>query len=370
MIKTNTTRSELNKKKKSRKWLWGLLIFFVSLIAAGFLYVKSTIDNMIQPTVETKPIATYKKENDYMLNFLLMGVDNDSEREKTGLDGTRTDSLMLITLNTKSEKITIYSIPRDTTTVLYNDKNEPQELSGQYVNKINAAYEFGGESATVNTVEHLFEGIDIDYYATVNFISFKGIVDSIDGIEVDVPEDIYNKDLDTILVKKGHQTLNGEQALDMARARYQDDDIHRGYRQQIVMEAIANKMLSSISPTKAIGIFNSINGNVRTNMSISDMTKLYTGISSKNFTFDKITADWGSFNADGSSMVYLPAQSRATVVTKINESIDRNSDTSSILNGNTYLQQGLNELENQIVNYGVTDVSYTYLNSLFNFKSS
>lgn len=365
MIFTKETRIELNKKKKSYKWLWSLLVLLGIGITAGVLYIKSTVDNIIKPIEDTKPISTYKKENDYMLNFLLMGVDNDSEREKTGLAGTRTDSLMLISLNTKNEKVTIYSIPRDTTTVIYNNNNEPQLLAGQYVNKVNSAYEFGGESATVNTVEHLFEGIEIDYYATVNFISFKGIVDSIGGIEVDVPEDIYDKDLTKVLVKKGLQILNGTQALDMSRARYQDDDIHRGYRQQIVMEAIAKKMLSDISVTKALGIFNSINGNVRTDMGLGDMKALYDSLSGKTLSFDKVTTEWGSFNADGSSMVYLGSNARAEVVEKINGSLERDTDTSLILNGETPLQQDLNELENQIINFGYTDFSYTTLNYMF-----
>lgn len=367
MILTKETRISRTKtgKRRALSWLLWLLAILATTIVGALIYLKMTIDNIVQPTPEQAPVSAHKENDDYMLNFLLMGVDNDSEREKTGLEGTRTDSLMLISLNTESEKLTVYSIPRDTTTILYDDKGAPQEIANQYANKINAAYQFGGEEATINTVENLFDGIEIDYYATVNFISFKGIVDSIGGIEVDVPEDIYNRHLTEILVNKGKQTLNGSQALDMARARYQDDDINRGYRQQIVMEAIASKMLSNISLSESLGVLKSVNGNVKTNLTLTDMKDLYSALSGKSLTFDKVTTSWGSFLADGASMVYLNAAARSTVVDQINSSIGRSSNIESIVSGSTNLQYGLNEIENQIVNYGYTELPHYYLNSLF-----
>lgn len=352
--------------KKMATWKKVVLLLFIAIgggLLAGFFYVKSTLDSVVVKPREDEPaMQTKKKEGNYRLNFLFLGVDNDMEREKTGLTGTRADSIMLVSMNTATDKLKVYSIPRDTTAVIYDENNKPvKSPDGSWLNKINAAYEVGKEEATKNTIEHLFPGIKIDNYATVNFLSFKGIVDSLGGIDVNVPENIYWKDTDRVLVNAGQQTLNGTQALDMARARYQDDDIHRGYRQQIVMQAIADKASKTNDVTKLMSVFNEVKGNVRTNMQLDEMMDLYKTINGEGFSFEKIEEEWGSYNLDGASMVYIPEASRDDMVKQVNDSLTREVPTNTSENGS--VRSALKTIEDQ-VKAGSLEFTSDYTNSL------
>lgn len=365
----NRTDIKNNKKKKKRRILisvFSTIGVIVALCAGGLFYLKSSLDEILIPSENATPVSAHKKDNDYMINFLLMGVDNDSEREQTGLDGKRTDSLMIVSLNTKTTKATVYNIPRDTATVIYDKNNKPITINGKYFNKINVAYEHGEEESTMNTVEHLFPGLEIDYFGTFNFLSFKGIVDSIGGIDIDVPVDIYDYQLNEILVKAGQQTLNGDQALDMARARYQDNDIERGYRQQMVMEAIASKMLSNLTITQVLDIMNSIKGNLVTNLSIVDVKDLFNSVSGKDFSFEKVETAWSPFEIDGQSMVLLPSAAREIVIKEINSSIDRDISINQVMNDTSGLQIAMNDFELSMAQSGELSVTSNFIDSFLN----
>ena len=90
-----------------------------------------------------------------------------------------------------------------------------------------------------------FLNVPVDYYVKFNFESFVQIVDSLGGIDIDVPVTFTEQDskdqAGMIHLEKGYQHLNGEQALALARTRKIDSDAMRGQRQQLVIEAIAKK---------------------------------------------------------------------------------------------------------------------------------
>ncbi|MDI9522869.1 MAG: LCP family protein, partial [Bacteroidota bacterium] len=104
-------------------------------------------------------------------NVLVLGVDS-----KTRFSGTRSDSIILATVDTEDRKARMISIPRDTRV----------KVKGAW-DKINAAYAYGGVELAKETVED-FLGVKIDRYVIVNFNSLIEIVDAIGGIEVDVPK--------------------------------------------------------------------------------------------------------------------------------------------------------------------------------------
>lgn len=362
MKRTQSKRQTSNKKKIIISSLLILLMVLGGAVTFGFLYIKNQTAAIIKPIEGQKPITEIKKDEDYLVNFLLVGVDNDSEREKTGLEGMRTDSLMIVSLNTKSEEISVYSIPRDTATALYDKDKTQLTTNGKILTKINESYDNGGITTTISTIEELFQGITIDYYGIFNFISFKGIVDSLGGIDLNVPTDIYDYKLEKILVEAGQQTLNGTQALDVARARYQDNDIERGYRQQLVMESILKKTLSSASISNILSIFNSVKGNVETNLSLSDMKELFNASSGKDFKINKIESDWSSFNLNGESMVFLNREQREKVVREVNESIEM--EPSENLTENN-LNSSLDVFESDYLSTGQLDFSSSDIDSLF-----
>lgn len=142
---------------------------------------------------------------------------------------------MLATLNEKEKSVKLLSIPRDSYVYI------PER---GYSDKITHAHYFGGVSSTLDTVEELLD-IPVDYYVKMNFDAFMDVVDALGGIDVDVPvtftEQNSKDKAGAIHLEKGYQELDGEQALALARTRKIDNDIERGKRQQLIMQAIMKK---------------------------------------------------------------------------------------------------------------------------------
>jgi len=157
---------------------------------------------------------------------LLLGVDSSSSFK------TRTDTIMLATVDAETRKARLISIPRDTRV----------KIKGSW-DKINAAYVYGGVDLAKQTVED-FLGVKVDRYVIVNFNSLTQLVDAVGGIEVEVPFRMLNRS-ENIDLQPGMQILNGKDAL--AYSRFRDskhDDIERAKRQQEVIQILAKKIFS------------------------------------------------------------------------------------------------------------------------------
>lgn len=207
------------------------------------------------------------------ITLLLLGVDS----EKDGLDKNASfngDTIMLITFNPKTLNATLFSIPRDTYVTM---------ACGGSFQKINHAA-WGGSSCMVKTVEKL-TGIDIDYYVKINFKGVVDLVDALGGIDVTVPEPDYLDKICAndssrdrhICLEPGYQTLNGEQALVLARNRkaFLQGDFQRGQNQQLVVEAIIQKAKTIRSVTQFYEILDAISKNIDTNMSTDEILSFY-----------------------------------------------------------------------------------------------
>ncbi len=223
------------------------------------------------------------KNLDEPFTILLMGVDSEKEEIKgSSFNG---DSLILITFNPKTLNATILSIPRDTYTSI-------SCFAGQRKNKITHAAWYG-ETCMMKTIENMFD-IKIDYYIKINFKGVVNIVDALGGIDVDVPynfcESNSNRELgnNMIYVRKGFQTLNGEQALALARNRhpwkqycssewtnYNSNDFVRGQNQQLVIQAMLNKIKTINSVDSFYTMLNSISISMETNMSTETILSFY-----------------------------------------------------------------------------------------------
>ena len=150
-----------------------------------------------------------------------------------------------------------------------------------------------GVEESVKTLNNLYD-VNIDYYVRINFTSFMKIVNSLGGIEVNVPKSFCEQNSkrsfeeeDLICLNKGKQHLNGEQALAFARHRktLAEGDKTRGSNQMLVLEAIIKKTLSLDSITKINSIIKSLEGRVITNMSTEDMYKFAKKEMKKNPNF-------------------------------------------------------------------------------------
>lgn len=290
-------------QKRRRHFLLGGLILLAIGLTSFAVYgatllteTKQVIDGSFQPLKRDDGIkkSLSKKE---AFSVLLMGIDDTSERN---LGSARTDALIYLTINPKNHTVDMVSIPRDTYTTIKTKQTT-------YQTRINAAYAYGQEEITVPTVEKLLNA-PVDYYATFNFNSFLEIVDQLGGIEVDVP--ITFTDTNTlgngeVHLKKGKQHLTGEEALALARTRHIDNDVKRGERQQLVLEAIAKKAMDTGSIKQYSSVLAVIGKNMKTDLTFNDILDLGKTALGKPYTFTSYVFDWGDVTIDEASMVEL-----------------------------------------------------------------
>lgn len=260
------------KKKKKRRRKSLIFLILALLIGGGAVYAYTSYSSLMgiysgvkhdKSKLRTEDVEITKKP----FSVLIMGIEDYA----TGGQNGRTDSLMFATINPKSKKVSLMSIPRDSrVTIAGRDKKD----------KINAAHAYGGEKMTMDTVENLLK-VPVDHYIKLDFKGFKGIVDAVGGVTVDVPFDFWERsDVDyykKIEFKKGPQHLNGEEALAYVRMRKQDPngDFGRAERQRQVLEAVVQELNSPSTVFKINDIAKVVGKYVKTDIPVSDGMALY-----------------------------------------------------------------------------------------------
>lgn len=209
------------------------------------------------------------------------GIDTQIEQESADIDqpfhiyisgidvsgpittNSRSDVNIIMTVNPKTKKILLTTTPRDYYV-------EIPGISGGARDKLTHAGIYGVD-ASMATLEEIY-GIDISYYARVNFTSLIKIVDALGGVDV---ESAYSFEAGGYTFKEGKNHLEGEAALAFSRERhsFQDGDNQRGKNQEAVLTAILKKAMSPAILGNASELMNSVSDSVETNMSYSDMAK-------------------------------------------------------------------------------------------------
>ena len=243
-----------------KKWKWivltltgiCLLLLFGS---GGYVYQKASrtmqevqVQVPVKASVETEKAVEQKKG----LSFLLLGVDQ--RKNETG----RSDTIIVVTIDPKTNKSQMISIPRDLKTeIIGNGSND----------KINHAYAFGGPQMALDTVSHLLD-IRLDYFAEINLDGFTDLVNAVDGVTV---ENDINFSYYEMQFPKGELSLNGKEALAYARMRYDDPrgDFGRQIRQRQVIQAVADKMTEDFSIRRFNAVLEALGKNVKTNVPFS-----------------------------------------------------------------------------------------------------
>lgn len=232
-----------------------------------------TKDEIAKLTGEDTNISSSDKI-DKPFTVLVMGIDSTAPTLKKNASGNG-DALMLLTFNPKTLNATILSIPRDTYVPIACFANQKE-------NKITHAA-WNGASCMIKTIEN-FTGVDIDYYVKVNFQGVVKLVNAMDGIEVDVPLDFCESNSKRatsndklICLKEGKQTLNGEQALALARHRKTllTGDLQRGVNQQLVIQGMLNKVKSIKSAGQMLKILDMVSQNIDTNFTTNQILSFY-----------------------------------------------------------------------------------------------
>ena len=191
--------------------------------------------------------------------------------------------------------------------------------------KLNAAHSIGGASYTVETVSKL-AGVPITHYAEINFDGFKDIVDALGGVEVDVPMTIDDEDAGGH-VDEGLQTLNGDQALILCRARHAydefgDGDRYRAANQRLVLSAIAKKILTSDAATM-VGSVQALSQYVTTDLEITDILSIAQSMRGLDPEKDIYTAMEPTTSAyiNGGWYEHLDAKAWKTMMSRVDQGL-------------------------------------------------
>lgn len=201
------------------------------------------------------------------VSILFIGID-ESDKRNQGDSNSRSDALLVATLNNKEKSVKLLSIPRDSYVYVPDRGRE---------DKITHAHAFGGTSGTIDTVEGFLD-VPIDYYVKMNFNAFIDIVDALGGIDAEVPYDyteLDENDKRTIELKEGLQHLDGKHALALARTRKLDSDVERGKRQQMILHSILKQTTSVKSITKYGDLIDAVGDNMKTNMTFNEMKSFF-----------------------------------------------------------------------------------------------
>ncbi|MFI8574126.1 LCP family protein [Rossellomorea aquimaris] len=279
------------KKKRGRKVILVLLLLIFSLLGyAAFQFYsgyKMAGDDKLQEDYKFNGV----KDKDGKVNVLLLGVDSRGEEK------SRTDTMMLAQIDPKTNETKLVSFMRD----IY------VEIPGYQNYKLNTAFYLGGPELLRKTIKHNFD-IDIQYFMVVDFKGFEQSVDVLapDGIEMDV-EKAMSENIGVSL-QPGVQNLNGKELLGYARFRADaEGDFGRVERQQKVINALKDEVLSIGGVTKLPKMAGSIQPYIQTNMSKLDQISIAKDILLSNSSdMDKLTIPvegsygFGSYSGVGS----------------------------------------------------------------------
>lgn len=211
-----------------------------------------------------------------LVNLLLIGIDDD---------GTRSDTIMLISYDGYSNRINILSMPRDTRIMMNGYHQKLNASIGVGIQNVEKGIDKEKEEELIRQVKKL-TGIPIHYFMTLDFNALKDIIDALGGVDFNIP---YNMDYDDpaqdlhIHLKAGYQHLDGQAAHDFVRFRHNNSgsapgeyamgDEGRIYWQQEFMKELFKQKAKPQYFSKITDLFDVISKNMRTNYTMQDLLK-------------------------------------------------------------------------------------------------
>lgn len=306
-ISSNKQVKKLYNKKGRAKRIISIVLSVIFLISgSGMIYYYSVLNSMNFQSIDndkdnntnnTETIDALEGDgtnlslsdgellqDSKVLNVMLFGEDNSKKTSSSGFG--LSDTMIMMSIDNRHKKLKLTSFQRDT--YLY--------IPGHGYNKLNASYTLGGAKLSVQTIEANY-GIKVDRYAVVDFESFKKIIDTLGGIDIELTEDeiLYinyqmykngqSSEYTTIKDPPGVVHIDGQEALWYARDRGLDqnedgneigidgDDWDRTSRQRNLLETVFNSMKSA-DLTQIISIVSSVGPLVTTNLKKDEITAL------------------------------------------------------------------------------------------------
>ncbi|MCX6824323.1 MAG: LCP family protein [candidate division SR1 bacterium] len=251
------------------------LVFFIgkyvikgAQIVGGYIS-KSTV-NIVSTTMGDDMI----KDEFGNINVMIVGFGGQGHA-----GGYLADSIMVASFNPKLGAVTMLSVPRDL--YVYNkEKNTIGRINAIFSSSLGRKLDFNTGAKILSDKLEEIMGIKTPYYALIGFDGFQNVIDTLGGITVDVPEGFtdytYPKNelqIMTVHFDTGVQIMSGERALQYARSRHSTSDFARSLRQQLIVQAVMNKLkengLGNI--TKLKKLYADYVQMVTTNISVKEM---------------------------------------------------------------------------------------------------
>src|SRR6266566_2305420 len=293
-----------------------LVVLLVVVVLSAFTFTTTQRVLAFGTAISTQ--SPFSTQTGYMgtsdrVNLLVMGYGG------SGHDGAYlTDSMVVMSLLPSSHHTTLISVPRDLWVQI-------PEGSGQY-NKINYAYTYGsnnganavgGGTAAVQKVSAV-TGLDVKYWLTINFQGFRDFINAIGGVDVYVPDSFtanypanddpnINPNWKKVKFTKGLHHMDGETAIEYARARYvldnpaEGSDFARSARQQIIIKAALDKVKQTSTWPSLYNALNALQHAIYTNLSLADLIQFAlkmdlnnahrVGLSNQNVLVDATAPD-------------------------------------------------------------------------------
>lgn len=281
--RTDSAQPTRKKQKKLNKLaVFGISVAAILVMAVGILGISSLFDQPENPSENyVQPVEKASGKT----NVLVLGVDKQ---------GLLTDTMIIASYNTDENEIKLLSIPRDTRMYI-----------GSHYQKINAAFAVAnnsgkdGAQGSVEAVSRL-TGIPINYYVKFSTTALRDLVDALDGVEFDVPQNMDYEDPTQDLyihLKKGFQTLDGDKAEQLLRFRsYRDGDIGRVKVQQQFLQALVDQKLNAGILQQIPDLYEVLQKNIDTNAKLTDVMGYVPNLlelSTENITMFQVP---GGFN--------------------------------------------------------------------------
>ena len=300
----------MRKKKKSltKKIVVTVIIalaILVILVAAFIFYKLFSLNNSINNPLDREHSALRDKprEQGDPISIVLFGIDDDEVRKQEN-GGQRSDSIVLLSINPEDKKTEMISVPRDTHAEIVGKDTEE---------KINHAYAYGGPAMAVKSVEKLMD-VPIDHYASINMDGVSTLIDEINGVDVVSNSDFKVRDHVFEKGKKHH--MNGDEALAFMRSRKEagaGGDEGRQARQQLVIEAVAKKSLKPSSIPKINTIFDAVEDNIMTDLSLTELNDIRSDYQSAQETVNRHTLKGENTMGDDGLYYFYPGDNEKII---------------------------------------------------------
>ena len=355
-LSSYSSSKEYNKRRKNRrghtvlKCILGVFCALLIVFGSGLIYIAThLLDDLTTTNITKDPTALgidpSVTMDDSIKNIALFGLD---QRSAYSDDSTRSDVIMVLTVDNKHKKLKITSILRDSYVSIEGENSNGVHVD--YMDKINAAYAEGGYELAIRTLNRNF-GLNIMDYVTIDFTDTAAIVDAFGGVEIsltaeekwEINQNLWNlsqetegliKDSDFLADANGQvvdlagaeysdsvELLNGNQAVAYGRIRNIGYDYQRVERQQIVFKALMNRV-TQLSFGEYPSLISRLMPYCETSLDLTDAIGM-TPILTSDFTIETISIPDVDYELDltddGSYLYYDVEQAGHRIDSFINE---------------------------------------------------